>query len=83
MPHSLSPESSPGPDMDETMLSQVDAVPIDKKTTGENAEDEEDTPPSSNDAVDVDAKAQERSQLENMFDDDDEDFPSSNEAIPL
>ena len=81
MPHSVSPESSPGPDMDETILSQVDAVPMDKKTT-ENAE-EEDTPPSSNDAMDIDAQSQEKTQLENMFDDDDEDFPSSNEAIPL
>jgi len=69
--------------MDETMLSQVDVVPIDKKTAAEKVEDEEDTPPSSNDAMDIDAKAQEKSQLENMFDDDDEDFPSSNEAIPL
>ena len=83
MPHSVSPESSPGPDMDETMLSQVDAVPIDKKTGAEDAENEEDTPPSSNDAMEIDAKAQEKAQLENMFDDDDDDFPSSNEPIPL
>jgi hypothetical protein len=68
--------------MDETMLSQVDAVPMDNKTVPENAE-EEDTPPSSNDAMDIDAKSQEKTQLENMFDDDDEDFPSSNEAVPL
>ena len=63
------------------MLSQVDTIPIDKKTT-ENTE-EGDTPPSSNDAMDIDAQSQEKTQLENMFDDDDEDFPSSNEAIPL
>lgn len=82
MPHSVSPESSLAPD--ETMITQVGAVPMEDQEIGDaEMKDAEDTPPSSTSVKGDDAVSQEKSQLEAMFEDDDEDFPSSNEAVTL
>jgi hypothetical protein len=83
MPHSVSPESSPpaAAAMDETMLEQEDAVALGAKAP--SGEGTEDTSQSNGDAMDVDAVSQDKTKLEDMFDDDDVDFPSSADAVPL
>lgn len=84
MPHAISPESSPGPGPDETMISQVNVNGMeDEEMLDINDATEEDTPPSSNPVPDEDPASQEKTQLEAMFDDDDDDFSSSIEEPAL
>jgi hypothetical protein len=67
--------------MDETLLEQEDAVAMEEKPV--NGESTGDTSQSQGDAMDVDVASQDKGKLEDMFDDDDEDFPSSADAVPL
>lgn len=67
------------------MISQVNVNALeDEEMLDANNDTEENTAPSSNPVQDIDAASQDKAQLEAMFDDDDdEDFPSSNEAPAL